>query len=69
MLGTIGSTDQALEDGKLADNILYFCRTLRRAGIKVGPASVIQAMRPWKLADFKAATNFTGRFMRSCQKA
>ena len=29
----------APEDGRLADNIVHFARTLRRAGLPVGPAA------------------------------
>ena len=35
-----------MDDGKgsrLADNILYFCRTLRRAGLAIGPGQVLDA--------------------------
>lgn len=31
--------------GRLADNILLFCRTLRRAGIPLGPGQVVDALR------------------------
>ena len=31
-------------DGALADNIVYFARALRRAGLRVGPASVTDAI-------------------------
>lgn len=31
-------------DGRLADNIVHFARALRRAGLKVGPASVADAI-------------------------
>ena len=34
------STDSG---GKIADNIVYFARALRKAGLPVGPASVIDA--------------------------
>ena len=30
-------------EGRLADNILLFCRTLRHAGLAVGPGRVIEA--------------------------
>ncbi len=30
-------------EGRLADNILLFCRTLRHAGLAVGPGQVIEA--------------------------
>jgi uncharacterized protein with von Willebrand factor type A (vWA) domain len=33
------------DDSRLADNILLFCRTLRSAGIPVGPAQVVDALR------------------------
>jgi len=39
------SIRQANSDGKLPDNILYFARTLRAAGMKVGPASVVACVR------------------------
>ncbi|MDQ2705362.1 MAG: VWA domain-containing protein, partial [Pseudomonadota bacterium] len=32
-------------DGRLADNIVYFARTLRKAGMRVGPASVKDAIK------------------------
>lgn len=32
-------------DSRLGDNILFFCRTLRAAGVPVGPAQVVEAMR------------------------
>lgn len=35
---------QADRQGKLADNIVYFCRVLRGAGMRVGPASVNDAI-------------------------
>lgn len=34
----------AREDGRLADNIVYFARTLRKAGMRVGPAKVKDAI-------------------------
>lgn len=33
------------ERSRLADNILHFCRTLRAAGIPLGPAQVLDALR------------------------
>eukprot|EP01133_Synstelium_polycarpum_P029467 gene29467-36107_t len=32
------------EDSRLADNIVYFARTLRKAGLRVGPAAVKDAI-------------------------
>ncbi len=34
----------ASHEGRLADNIVYFSRTLRKAGMRVGPASVKEAI-------------------------
>ena len=38
------ATITARPDGRLADNIVYFARTLRKAGMRVGPASVKDAI-------------------------
>ena len=32
-------------EGRLAENIVYFARALRAAGIPVGPGSVLDALR------------------------
>ena len=32
-------------EGRLPDNILYFARTLRAAGMKLGPATVVDCVR------------------------
>ncbi|WP_269930117.1 vWA domain-containing protein [Aminobacter sp. HY435] len=34
----------AAPDGRIADNIVYFARALRKAGMRVGPASVMDAI-------------------------
>ncbi len=39
--------------GKLAENIVYFARALRRAGIPVGPASVVDAIRAVEVAGIE----------------
>jgi uncharacterized protein with von Willebrand factor type A (vWA) domain len=36
--------ETARPDGRIADNIVYFARTLRKAGMRVGPASVVEAI-------------------------
>ncbi|MGN6585490.1 MAG: vWA domain-containing protein [Rhizobiaceae bacterium] len=38
------SIPAANPDGRLADNIVYFARTLRKAGMRVGPAAVVDAI-------------------------
>jgi uncharacterized protein with von Willebrand factor type A (vWA) domain len=45
MADTDTATPQAARpDGRIADNIVYFARTLRKAGMRVGPASVVEAI-------------------------
>jgi len=36
---------EPVSSGKLAENILYFSRTLRAAGMKLGPSSVVDCVR------------------------
>ncbi|MCO5163701.1 MAG: VWA domain-containing protein [Mesorhizobium sp.] len=38
------SPKEAAADGRIADNIVYFARALRKAGMRVGPASVVDAI-------------------------
>jgi uncharacterized protein with von Willebrand factor type A (vWA) domain len=44
--------------GRLADNIVYFARTLRRAGMSVGPASVVDAIRAVEVAGVSTREDF-----------
>ncbi|MDX1403094.1 MAG: VWA domain-containing protein [Woeseiaceae bacterium] len=37
------SADSTGQEGRIADNILLFCRTLRSAGLPIGPGQVIEA--------------------------
>ena len=39
-----GTLIGAMPTGKLADNVLYFVRVLRAAGLPVGPAKVLDAL-------------------------
>lgn len=45
-------------EGKLADNIVYFARTLRKAGMKVGPASVNDAIEAVMTAGIGTRDDF-----------
>ena len=38
------SPNSASPNGRIADNIVYFARALRKAGLRVGPASVLDAI-------------------------
>ncbi len=42
--GDTATPKTAQPDGRIADNIVYFARTLRKAGMRVGPASVVEAI-------------------------
>ena len=44
--------------GKLTENILYFARALRAAGLPVGPGSVIDAVRAVEAAGIGSRADF-----------
>jgi len=46
------------DDGKLAHNITYFVRALRRAGLPIGPGRVLDAVRAVALAGFSRQADF-----------
>ena len=46
------------ENGKLAHNITHFARALRKAGLPIGPGSVIDAIRAVEAAGFTERTDF-----------
>lgn len=46
------------EEGRLAENITWFARALRRAGLSVGPGRVIDAIRAVETAGFTSKTDF-----------
>ncbi len=48
----------ARPDGRLADNIVYFARTLRKAGMRVGPASVKDAIEAVLAAGIGSRDDF-----------
>src|SRR5208282_4914751 len=45
-------------DGRLAENILYFARALRAAGIPVGPGAVLDALAAVKVAGVGTREDF-----------
>jgi uncharacterized protein with von Willebrand factor type A (vWA) domain len=44
--------------GRLAENIVYFARTLRAAGIPVGPGAVLDALAAVKAAGVGERADF-----------
>ncbi len=50
--------DHKASDGKLAENIVYFARALRAAGIPVGPGSVLDALSAVKAAGVGTRDDF-----------
>ncbi len=54
----IGGSEAAETGGRFADNIVYFARTLRHAGIPVGPAAVIDAVRAVEAAGIGSREDF-----------
>src|SRR5687767_2997809 len=53
-----GGGGEANGDGRLAENILYFARALRAAGIPLGPRSVIDALEAVKAAGIGTKDDF-----------
>ena len=49
---------EALADGRIADNIVYFARALRKAGMRVGPASVKDAIEAVLAAGIGSREDF-----------
>lgn len=45
-------------DGRLSQNITHFARALRRAGLPIGPARVIEAVRAVKAVGFTSRMDF-----------
>ena len=45
-------------DGKLAENVLYFARTLREAGLPVGPGAVLDALKALEAAGVGSRAEF-----------
>src|SRR5689334_19465263 len=48
----------AKPDGRIADNIVYFARTLRKAGMRVGPAAVKDAIEAVLAAGIGSREDF-----------
>ena len=48
----------AASEGRLAENILYFARALRAAGIPVGPGAVLDALEALSVAHVGARDDF-----------
>ena len=51
-------TTAALHEGRLVQNIIYFCRALRRAGVPVGTAQVKDAIRAVQAVGFTERADF-----------
>src|SRR5690606_20052713 len=50
--------DDADPEGRLADNIVHFARTLRKAGLRVGPAAVVDAIEAVLAAGIGSRDDF-----------
>ncbi len=58
MAGSVDAPTIARSDGRIADNIVYFARTLRKAGMRVGPASVKDAIEAVLAAGIGSRDDF-----------
>ena len=54
----VGSPALPEQQGRLAENILYFARALRAAGIPVGPGAVLDALEAVKVAGIGTKEDF-----------
>ncbi len=55
---SIGESANQLATGRLAENIVYFARALRAAGIPVGPGSVMDALEALRVAGINTREDF-----------
>ncbi|MCU0912124.1 MAG: VWA domain-containing protein, partial [Rhodobacteraceae bacterium] len=46
------------DEGRLAENIAHFARALRKAGLRLGPGRVIEAIRAVEAAGFTSRQDF-----------
>ena len=51
-------SDDGKGSGRIADNIVYFARALRKAGLPVGPAAVLDAVRAVEAAGIGSRDDF-----------
>jgi len=60
MAGTVAERRAAAADpeGRIADNIVYFARALRKAGLRVGPAAVTDAIQAVLVAGIGTRDDF-----------
>ncbi len=58
MASGASSETSASPEGKLADNIVFFARTLRKAGMRVGPAAVTDAIEAVLAAGIGSRDDF-----------
>ena len=47
-------------EGRLADNIVYFARALRKAGLKIGPGAIVDAVLAVEALSHPAAAPSLG---------
>lgn len=52
-------------DGRLVNNIIYFCRTLRRAGVPVAPSQIKDLIRAVEVVGFSKKSDFMDT-LRAC---
>ncbi|MCE7029879.1 vWA domain-containing protein [Jiella avicenniae] len=58
MAGDVEAPAKADPQGRLADNIAYFARALRRAGLKLGPSATLDAIAAVKVAGLTSRDDF-----------
>jgi uncharacterized protein with von Willebrand factor type A (vWA) domain len=51
-------TESSPVEGKLAENVIYFARVLRRAGLPIGPAKVVDALKALQTVGIERSDDF-----------
>ena len=54
-----------IDEGRLVDNIIYFCRALRRAGVPVAPSQIKDLIRAVEVVGFSHKQDFH-QTLRAC---
>src|SRR5215472_17883910 len=58
MMDTLPPSPDAPRGGKLATNIVHFARTLRTAGLRVGPGQVLRAIEAVEASGLRKRDDF-----------
>ncbi len=64
-MASAGTSISEIDEGRLVDNIIYFCRALRRAGVPVAPSQIKDLIRAVEVVGFSHKQDFH-QTLRAC---